>query len=80
MRYAFRVDTYETERLKLASICSEFKDEDLSVRPSNIDKRGPPTIYACAAIDALLAGEVTGGNKSALPGLGGKPVTERPDH
>jgi len=202
MRYAFLVDTYETERLKVVSIWSEFRDEDLSVRPSPIDSRGrsvhehmvhqcvgenawfinmlgidvgapplpspetrlnfirryaedstkrlavlrskqeswweeaakffdvmrsrawvmtrriahtshhrgqlmamlrmlgldlhsnygptadtgglmqnhAPTIYAYPTLDALLAGETTGGKKSALPGRGGKPVTERPDN
>jgi len=202
MRYAFLVDTYETERLKVASIWSEFQDEDLSVRPSSIDKRGrsvhehmvhqcmsenawfvnmlgidvgapplpnpetrlnfirryaedstkrlavlrskdeswweadvkffdvthsrawimtrriahtahhrgqlmamlrmlghdlhsnygptadtgglmqnhAPTIYAYPTMDALLAGEATGGKKSALPGRDGQPVTERPDN
>ena len=40
MRYDFLVDTYDTERLKVLSVWSEFKDEDLPVRPSRIDKRG----------------------------------------
>jgi uncharacterized damage-inducible protein DinB len=37
-----------------------------------------PTVYAYSSIDALLAGESTGGNKAPLPGADGKPVTERP--
>jgi len=37
-----------------------------------------PTIYAYASLDALLKGETAGGAKAALPGSGGKPVTERP--
>ena len=37
-----------------------------------------PTIYAYASLDDLLKAEAAGGNKSALPGSGGKPVTERP--
>jgi uncharacterized damage-inducible protein DinB len=37
-----------------------------------------PTIYAYASVDALLKGEAAGGAKAALPGSGGKPVTERP--
>jgi uncharacterized damage-inducible protein DinB len=37
-----------------------------------------PTIYAYASVEALLAGEGRGGAKSALPGAGGKQVTERP--
>ena len=37
-----------------------------------------PTIYAYSSLDALLKGEVTGGAKANLPGVSGKPVTERP--
>jgi len=37
-----------------------------------------PTIYAYGSLDALLAGEATGGAKAPLPGPGDKPVTERP--
>ena len=33
MKYDFLVDTYETERIKVVSVWSEFKDEDLPVRP-----------------------------------------------
>lgn len=40
MRYDFLIETYETERLKLMSVWSEFKDEDLPVRPSRTDRRG----------------------------------------
>ncbi len=40
MRYDFLVDTYDTERLKVLSLWSEFKDEDLPFRPSRADKRG----------------------------------------
>jgi uncharacterized damage-inducible protein DinB len=38
-----------------------------------------PTIYAYSNLDALFQGEEAGGQKTALPGGGGKPVTERPD-
>jgi uncharacterized damage-inducible protein DinB len=38
MRYDFLVETYATERIKVLSVWSEFKDEDLSVRPG--DARG----------------------------------------
>jgi uncharacterized damage-inducible protein DinB len=201
MRYAFLVDTYETERIKILSVWSEFKDEDLPVRLRDGDPRGrsvheqmvhqcvsedlwfrnmlgidvgapplptqenrlefikqyaedsgkrlmalqeknepwweedtkffdvarsrawvmlrrmthtshhrgqlmamlrmlghdlhsnygptadtgglmqnhAPTIYAYSSIDALAKGEVAGGAKAPLPGVGGKPVTERPD-
>lgn len=37
-----------------------------------------PTIYAYANLQALFEAEAAGGNKSALPGPGQKPVTERP--
>lgn len=40
MRYAFLVDTYSTERVKVVSVWSEFKEEDLSVRPRPDDARG----------------------------------------
>ena len=37
-----------------------------------------PTIYAYSSLDALFKGEVAGGAKAHLPGVSGKPVTERP--
>jgi uncharacterized damage-inducible protein DinB len=40
MRYAFLIETYATERLKVASAWSEFRDEDLPVRPRKSDPRG----------------------------------------
>jgi hypothetical protein len=40
MKYDFLVDTYDTERLKVVSVWSEFKDEDLAVRPRQGDPRG----------------------------------------
>ena len=40
MRYDFLVETYATERIKVLSVWSEFRDEDLSVRPSRDDARG----------------------------------------
>jgi len=201
MRYDFLVETYDTERLKVISVWSEFRDADLSVRPNREDARGrsvheqmvhqcvsedlwfrnmlgidvsapplpkeetriefmkqyaadsgkrltalrekdeawweqstkffdvprsrawvmtrrishtshhrgqlmamlrmlgrdlhsnygptadtgglmqnhSPTIYAYASLEALLKGEAAGGAKTALPGSGRKPVTERPD-
>ena len=38
-----------------------------------------PTIYPYPNLHALFEGETAGGRKSALPGPGKKPVTERPD-
>jgi uncharacterized damage-inducible protein DinB len=40
MRYDFLVDTYDTERIKVLSVWSEFADEDLPVRPRDGDPRG----------------------------------------
>lgn len=40
MRYQFLIDTYETERLKVLSVWSMFRDEDLPVRPHPADRRG----------------------------------------
>lgn len=40
MRYAFLVETYATERVKVVGVWSEFRDEDLPVRPLASDPRG----------------------------------------
>jgi hypothetical protein len=40
MRYDFLVESYETERTKVLSVWSEFRDEDLPVRPRTDDRRG----------------------------------------
>jgi uncharacterized damage-inducible protein DinB len=40
MRYDFLVETYETERIKVLSVWSEFRDDDLPVRPRAGDPRG----------------------------------------
>lgn len=40
MRNEFLIDTYDTERLKVLSVWSEFNDEDLAIRPSRSDTRG----------------------------------------
>jgi uncharacterized damage-inducible protein DinB len=40
MRYDFLVETYETERIKVLSVWSEFREEDLAVRPRAGDPRG----------------------------------------
>jgi len=40
MRYAFLVETYATERIKVVSVWSEFRDEDMPVRPNPSDERG----------------------------------------
>ena len=40
MKYDFVVETYETERVKVLSVWSEFRDEDLARRPKPDDPRG----------------------------------------
>jgi hypothetical protein len=40
MRYEFLVDTYATERMKVVSVWSEFRDKDLPERPRAGDPRG----------------------------------------
>ena len=40
MTYDFLIDTYETERLKVLSAWSMFRDEDLKIRPHATDQRG----------------------------------------
>lgn len=40
MTYDFLIDTYATECVKVLSVWSEFRDEDLPVRPHPTDPRG----------------------------------------
>ena len=40
MRYTFLVETYATERVKVVSVWSEFRDSDLATRPRQGDPRG----------------------------------------
>ena len=40
MRYDFLVDSYDSERIKVLSVWSEFRDEDLPRRPKQDDPRG----------------------------------------
>jgi uncharacterized damage-inducible protein DinB len=40
MTFDFLIDAYDTERLKVLSVWSEFRDDDLPVRPSPRDARG----------------------------------------
>ena len=37
MRYEFLVESYETERIKVVSVWSEFRDGDLPIRPRESD-------------------------------------------
>jgi len=56
MKYEFLVDTYETERVKVLSVWSEFHDEDLPVRPRQDDVRGRSVheqmVHQCVSEDA----------------------------
>ena len=40
MKYDFLIDSYDTERLKVLSVWSEFRDDDLTMRPKQVDRRG----------------------------------------
>src|SRR5262245_41470236 len=40
MIYDFLIESYDSERLKVLSVWSEFRDEDLPVRPHLTDSRG----------------------------------------
>lgn len=40
MRYQFLIESYETERVKVVSVWSMFRDQDLPVRPNSSDPRG----------------------------------------
>src|SRR6186997_16953 len=40
MRYEFLIDSYDSERIKTLSVWSEFRDDDLNVRPRQGDPRG----------------------------------------
>jgi uncharacterized damage-inducible protein DinB len=40
MKYEFLIETYATERVKVLSVWSQFRDEDLHVRPRHDDVRG----------------------------------------
>jgi uncharacterized damage-inducible protein DinB len=40
MTYDFLIETYETERVKVLSVWSEFREDDLRVRPNADDSRG----------------------------------------
>jgi len=54
--YDFLIDSYESERVKVLSVWSEFRDEDLSVRPRHDDPRGRSVhehmVHQCVSEDA----------------------------
>jgi hypothetical protein len=55
MSYDFLVDTYATERIKVLSVWSEFRDQDLPFRPRPDDPRGrslrEQMIHQCVSED-----------------------------
>jgi hypothetical protein len=55
MTYDFLVETYETERIKVVSMWSEFRDEELPFRPRVGDPRGRSVheqmVHQCASED-----------------------------
>jgi uncharacterized damage-inducible protein DinB len=55
VRYRFLTDTYATERLKVVSVWSFFRETDLSTRPHPIDGRGRSVreqmIHQCVSED-----------------------------
>jgi uncharacterized damage-inducible protein DinB len=55
MTYDFLIETYETERLKVLSVWSEFAGSDLPVRPKADDPRGRSVleqmVHQCASED-----------------------------
>lgn len=56
MKYSFLAETYETERIKVISVWSEFKDEDLPFRPRHGDSSGRSVleqmVHQCMSEDA----------------------------
>jgi uncharacterized damage-inducible protein DinB len=56
MTYDFLSDSYDTERVKVLSVWSEFRDDDLPVRPRADDARGRSVhehmVHQCVSEDA----------------------------
>ena len=55
IRYEFLVETYETERVKVVSVWSEFRDEEMEFLPNAKDPRGRSVheqmVHQCASED-----------------------------
>ena len=70
MRYDFLVETYATERVKVVSVWSEFRDDDLPLRPRQNDPRGRSVheqmVHQCVSED-LWFRNMLGINVSAPP-------------
>ena len=60
MPYDLLIDTYETERIKVISVWSEFTDDDLPVRPRPGDPRGRSVheqmVHQCVSEDLWFRG------------------------
>ena len=60
MSYDFLIDTYDTERIKVISVWSEFTDDDLPVRPRQDDPRGRSVheqmVHQCVSEDLWFRG------------------------
>lgn len=56
MTYDFLIESYASERIKVLSVWSEFRDEDLPVRPRSDDPRGRSVhehmVHQCVSEDA----------------------------
>jgi uncharacterized damage-inducible protein DinB len=56
MKYSFLIETYATERIKVVSVWSEFRDEQLPARPREGDPRGRSVheqmVHQCVSEDA----------------------------
>ena len=70
MTYHFIVDTYQTERVKVLSVWSMFKDEELLVRPHPEDPRGRSVreqmVHQCVSEDFWFK-EILGVDVEAPP-------------
>ena len=70
MTYDFLVETYETERVKIVSTWSEFRDEDMQRRQREGDARGRSVreqmVHQCVSED-LWFRNMLGIDVSALP-------------
>ena len=56
MTYDFLIESYGSERVKVLSVWSEFRDDDLPVRPREDDRRGRSVhehmVHQCVSEDA----------------------------
>ncbi len=70
MTYQFIVDTFETERIKVLSVWSMFKDGELPVRPHSEDARGRSVqeqmVHQCVSEDFWFK-EILGVDVGAPP-------------